>query len=48
MRKKLTNLTVRANKTQDMHKRLDRYTTLLNTPEITYYLNPNLLLTQQI
>ena len=39
MRKKLTALLARADKTKNMHKRLDIYTAILNTPQNTEYLS---------
>ena len=39
MRKKLTALITRADKTKNMHKRLDIYTEILTTPQNTEYLS---------
>ncbi len=39
MRKKLTALLARADKTKNMHKRLGIYTAILNTPQNTEYLS---------
>ena len=39
MRDKLIEQTKRANETKDMYKRLERYSTLLKTPELTHFLS---------
>lgn len=39
MRDKFIEQTKRANETKDMYKRLERYSTLLKTPELTHFLS---------